>query len=104
AAVHVGQSLQSEIAVDVATGRSKVLFDDSARVFSATDWLPDGSGLVGIESDQAWNFSRSQVALLSYPDAKVFPITRDTNSYSYVSVAASGRLLAAILSEARFNL
>src|SRR5215472_3526162 len=104
AAVHVGKSLQSEIAVDTASGKSRVLFDDSAQVFGAMDWLPDGSALVGVEADQAWNFSRSQIALLSYPDAKLFPITRDTNSYSYISVAASGRLLAAILSEARWNL
>jgi serine/threonine protein kinase len=104
AAVHVGKSLQSEIAVDVASGKSRVIFDDSTRVFAATDWLPDGSGLVGVEVDQAWNFSRSQIALLSYPDAKLFPITRDTNSYTDISVAASGRLLAAILSEGRWNL
>jgi eukaryotic-like serine/threonine-protein kinase len=104
AAIHVGTSLQSEIAVDVASGKSRVFFDDSTRIFGATDWLPDGSGLVGFETDQAWNFSRNQIALLSYPDAKLSPITRDTNSYSGISVAASGRLLAAILNEARFNL
>ncbi len=104
AAIHVGKSLQSIIAVDVASGKSRVFFDESTQVFGASNWLPDGSGLVGVESDQSWNFSRSQVALLSYPGAKLFPITRDTNSYSYISVAASGRLLAAILSEARFNL
>jgi len=104
AAIHVGKSLQSVIAVDTATGKSRVMFDDSANVFGATDWLPDGSGLVGFVSAQSWNFSRNQIALLSYPDAKLFPITRDTNSYSGASIAASGRLMAAILSEARYNL
>jgi len=59
---------------------------------------------VGFVSAQSWNFSRNQIALLSYPDAKLFPITRDTNSYSGASIAASGRLMAAILSEARYNL
>ena len=103
-AAHVGTSLQTVIAVDVASAKNKVIFDDSTRVFIATDWLPDGSGLVGFETDQAWNFSRNQIGLLSYPDAKLFPITRDTNSYSDASVAASGRLLAAVLSEARWNL
>ena len=104
AAVHVGTSLQSVIAVDAVSGKSKVIFDDSTRVFGATKWLPDGSGLIGFEADQAWNFSRNQIAFLSYPDAKLFPITRDTNSYSDISVAASGRVLAAVLSEARWNL
>jgi serine/threonine protein kinase len=104
AAIHVGKSLQSVVAVDTATGKSRVIFDDSANVFGAADWLPDGSGLVGFVAAQSWNFSRNQIALLSYPDAKLFPITRDTNSYYGASVAASGRLMAAILNEARYNL
>src|SRR5262249_53351653 len=86
-AIHVGKSLQSVIAVDVASGKSRVIFDDGARVFGAPNWLPDGSGLVGFEADQSWNFSRNQIAFLSYPDAKLFPITRDTNTYSDISVA-----------------
>ena len=103
-AVHVGRSLQSLIAVDVASGKSKVIFDDSVQIFGGPRWLPDGSGLLGFEADQAWNFSRNQIAFLSYPGAKLFPITRDTNSYSDLSVAAGGRVLAAVLSEARWNL
>jgi serine/threonine protein kinase len=103
-AIHVGKSLQSVIAVDVASGKSRVIFDDGSRVFGAPNWLPDGSGLVGFEADQSWNFSRNQIAFLSYPDAKLFPITRDTNTYSDVSVAASARLLSAVLSEAHWNL
>src|SRR5579864_2711841 len=103
-AVHVGKSIQSVMAVDVGSGRSKVIFDDNVQIFGGAKWLPDGSGLVGFEADQAWNFSRNQIAMLSYPIAKLFPITRDTNSYSDLSIAASGRVLAAVLSEGRWNL
>jgi eukaryotic-like serine/threonine-protein kinase len=101
---HVGKALQSLVAVDVASGKSKVIFDDNIRVFAGLKWMPDGSGLVGFETDQAWNFNRNQIAFLSYPGGKLFPITRDTNTYSDLSVAASGRVLAAILSESRWNL
>jgi serine/threonine protein kinase len=103
-AVHVGTALLSLMAVDVASGKSKVIFDESTRIFGGLKWMPDGSGLVGFEAEQAWNFTRNQIAFLSYPAGKLSPITRDTNSYSDLSVAASGRVLAAILSEARWNL
>ena len=104
AAVHVGKSLQSVIAIDVASGKSRVIFDDPADVFGPLKWMPDGSGLLGFEVARAWNFSRSQIAILSYPGAKLFPITHDTNSYSDLSIAASGRLLAAVLTEGRWAL
>jgi eukaryotic-like serine/threonine-protein kinase len=103
-AIHVGKSLESLISVDVASGKSKVIYDDNVQVFGGPKWLPDGSGVVGFEADQAWNFSRNQLSMLSYPSAKLSPITRDTNSYSDLSVAASGRVLAAVLSESRWNL
>jgi serine/threonine protein kinase/Tol biopolymer transport system component len=103
-AVNVGKSLQSVIAVDVASGKSRVIFDDIAEVFGPLKWMPDGSGLLGFEVARAWNFTRSQIAILSYPGAKLFPITHDTNSYSDLSIAASGRLLAAVLTEGRWNL
>ena len=104
AAVHVGRSLQSVIAVDVASGKSRVIFDDIAEVFGPLKWMPDGSGLLGFEVARAWNFTRSQIAILSYPGAKLFPVTHDTNSYSDLSIAASGRLLSAVLTEGRWNL
>jgi Tol biopolymer transport system component len=103
-AIHVGKSLESVIVIDVGSGKSRVIFDDAMQVFGGPKWLPDGSGLVGFEADRAWNFSRNQLAMLSYPSAKLFPITRDTNTYSDLSVAASGRVLAAVLSEGRWNL
>jgi eukaryotic-like serine/threonine-protein kinase len=103
-AIHVGKSLESLISVDVASGKSKVIYDDNVQIFGGPKWLPDGSGIVGFEADQAWNFSRNQLSMLSYPSAKLSPITRDTNSYSDLSVAASGRVLAAVLSEGRWNL
>jgi len=103
-AIHMGKSLQSVIEVDVASGKSKLIYDDTVRVFIPLKWVPDGSGLVGFETEQSWNFSRNQIAYLSYPSAMLAPITRDTNTYSDVSVAASGRILAAVLSEGRWNL
>jgi len=99
-----GNSLESLVAVDVASGQQKVFAAGSAQVFEFPHWLPDGRGLVGLVRGDNSNFTRTQIAFLSYPDGKISPITRDTNSYSDLSIAASGRVLATILNEDRWNL
>jgi Tol biopolymer transport system component len=66
--------------------------------------MPDGSGLLGVVREQSSNFSQSRIALISFPEGKLTPITRDTNSYAYLSVAANGKTLAAVLSESRWNI
>jgi Tol biopolymer transport system component len=66
--------------------------------------MPDGSGLLGTVREQSTNFSQSRIAFVSYPGGKLTPVTRDTNSYYYLSLAANGKNLAAILSESRWNI
>jgi Tol biopolymer transport system component len=50
------------------------------------------------------NFTRPQIFYVVYPDGKMDPVTRDTNKYSDLSVAANGEVLATVLSEERWNL
>jgi serine/threonine protein kinase len=102
---HVGNVLASLVAVDVASGRQKVFFGSNEQPFFSPAWLPDSSGLLGLVRGQRTNFTRSQVVLVSYPDGKLSsPITRDTNTYSDLSIAANGHILATILSENRWSL
>jgi eukaryotic-like serine/threonine-protein kinase len=100
--VHEG-NLQLLKAVDVATGQ-QTMIGDKAQFFSAAHWMPDGHGLVGLTTSAASNYTLSQIVYASYPDGKITPITHDTNTYNGLSLAASGRLMAAILSESRWNL
>jgi len=99
-----GSALGGLVAVDVSSGGQKVFFSMNDQIPQKPAWLPDGSGLVVLARGQSSNFNRSQVALVSYPDGKFIPITRDTNDYSDVSVAASGHVIATILGEDRWNL
>ncbi|MGA8271282.1 MAG: protein kinase [Candidatus Sulfotelmatobacter sp.] len=99
-----GDSLVSLVAVDVATGQQKIFFGSNKQFFDSPTWLPDGSGLLGLARGQSSNFNQAQIALVSYPGAKLSPITRDTNTYSDLSIAANGHALATILSEDRWNL
>jgi serine/threonine protein kinase len=94
----------SLVAVDVASGQQKSFFTSKEEFFLATAWLPDGRGLVGLRRGPNSSFRRDEIAYVSYPEGNLSPITRDTNSYSNVSISADGRQLAAIMREGRWNL
>ena len=102
--VHLGNSLESLVALDVESKRQKAIFGSNAQLVESPAWLPDGSGLLGLLRAQSSNFNQSQIVAISFPEGKLSPITRDTNTYSNLSVAASGRVIATVLSENRWSL
>ena len=101
---HVGNFLVVLVAIDVATGKEKVFASDALNLLEGLQWMPDGRGLVGVLSSQSSNYTRKQLAYVSYPEGKVSPVTRDTNSYTYPSIASTGDVLSAVLSQDRWNL
>jgi serine/threonine protein kinase/Tol biopolymer transport system component len=98
-----GGALTGLVAVDVSTGRQR-LFLSSDDALGAPIWMPDGKALLALDGDRSTNYTRAQIVFVSYPDGKVTRITRDTNDYSDLSLAANGRVLATVLSEGRSNL
>jgi Tol biopolymer transport system component len=92
------------VAVDAATGQNRAFSSSNERIFDKPTWLPDGSGLLGLVREQTSNFTRNQIGFISYPKGAYSPVTRDTSSYSDLSVAASGRVLATVQDEYRWNL
>jgi len=92
------------VAVDVTSTKRKAFFSGNQRIFDKPSWLPDGSGLLVLGKEQSSNFARTQIGFVSYPGGVYSPITRDTNSYSDLSVANSGHLLATVQNENRWNL
>jgi Tol biopolymer transport system component len=91
-------------AVDVANGQRKAFYGSNERVVDKPAWLPDGSGVLVLASEQTSNFTRTQIGFVSYPQGVYSSITRDTGSYSDLSVASSGHILATVQEEARWNL
>jgi len=92
------------VAVDVNSTERKAFFSGNQRIFDKPSWLPDGSGLLVLGKEQSSNFARTQIGFVSYPAGVYSPITRDTNSYSDLSVASSGHVLATVQNENRWNL
>jgi serine/threonine protein kinase/Tol biopolymer transport system component len=101
---NVGNALESLTAVDVGSGQQRIFFRGNAQLFESPTWLPDGSGLLGLSGGQSSNFNQYQIAFVSYPEGKLSPITRDTNTYANLSVAANGKSLATVMSVERWGL
>jgi len=104
AQLHATDVWESLVAIDVASGQQKVFFSSNEQFFQSPTWLPDGKGLLGLARGPGSNYQRAEIARVSYPDGQISPLTRDTNNYSDLSVAADGRVLATILSEERWSL
>jgi serine/threonine protein kinase/Tol biopolymer transport system component len=104
AQLHATDVWESLVAIDVASAQQKVFFSSNEQFFQSPTWLPDGKGLLGLARGPGSNYQRAEIARVSYPDGQISPLTRDTNNYSDLSVAADGRVLATILSEERWSL
>jgi eukaryotic-like serine/threonine-protein kinase len=94
-----GNAIGGLAAVEVDSGQQRLFLASSKSILNLPTWLPDGSGLLALSRDQSSNFSRGQIAFISYPEGKSRPVTRDTNSYSALSMAADGHTLASVLNE-----
>ena len=98
-----GNALTGLIAVDVATGQQRLILSSNNVLISPT-WLPEGHGLLLLLKSADSNYTRQQIYFVTYPDGHMDPVTRDTSNYSDLSLAASGKVLATVLSEERWNL
>jgi len=98
-----GDALTGLMAVDAKTGQQH-LFLSSNDLLGLPAWMPDGSGLLVLASGRSTSYARQQIVFVSYPEGKLSPVTRDTNSYSDLSIAASGQVLATVLSEGHWHL
>jgi len=100
----VGSGLIRLVAVDVSSGRRKAFYSSNERIAGNPTWLPDGSGVLVLSKEQSSNFTRTQIGFVSYPNGVYSAITRDTNSYSDLSVASSGHILATVQNAYRWSL
>ncbi len=89
--------------VDADTGKLQVLtFAD--QVIWEVRWSSAGDGLFVIDSARGPNFFHRQIGYVTLADGRLRPITRDTNSYSALSLSADGKTLATVQQKVASNL
>ncbi len=89
-----GDALGGLDAIDAISGKRKPFLISKELYFSRPVWLPDGSGLLAL--GQPSFSSQIQIVHISYPAGKISPVTRDTNTYTDLSLAADGHTLATV--------
>ena len=80
-------------AIDAETGKRNRFLISKDLFFSRPMWLPDGSGLLALAQPFA---GENQIAYIAYPSGKVSPVTRDTNAYVDLTLAADGHTMATV--------
>jgi Tol biopolymer transport system component len=97
-----GDALGGMDAIDAETGKRHPFLISKELFFSRPVWLPDGGGLLALGVPRFSN--QVQIVHISYPSGKVSAVTRDTNSYTDLSVAADGRTLATVQGQRHMTL
>jgi eukaryotic-like serine/threonine-protein kinase len=93
-----GNALSGLAAIDVETGKRNLFMTAQTLFFVRPLWLPDGKGLLVL--GQLPYAAQWQIFFVSFPDGKITPVTRDTNSYVDLSLSADGRTAATVLRQA----
>jgi serine/threonine protein kinase len=83
-------------AIDPETGKSDRFLASKSLYVKRPVWLPDSSGLLVLAATFA---GQNQIVHVSFPGGKVSTVTRDTNNYIDLSLAADGRTLATVESQ-----
>jgi len=64
--------------------------------FDSPVWMPDSRGLIVRHHESGWPNSYAQIGYMSYPAGRLYAVTKDTNTYRTMTVAADGNTLATI--------
>jgi eukaryotic-like serine/threonine-protein kinase len=78
-------------AFDLATRRTNVMARFPKTLLYQESWLPESNMLMVAYSEKGPNPGRRQIGVVSSTGGKLRPVTRDTNSYSGLSLSADGK-------------
>jgi eukaryotic-like serine/threonine-protein kinase len=83
-------------AFDLASKRFSVLERFPNSLTFEIRWLPRERWLMLLHAEKGPNFGSPQIAAVSLADGKLYPLTRDTNSYSTLTLSADGKSAATV--------
>jgi len=90
-----GTAVTGLVAVDAETGKRNLFMTSDRLVLGRLRWLPDGKGMLVL--GMLPYSAQAQIYFVSFPDGKITPVTRDTGSYTDLSLSADGHTAAAVL-------
>ncbi len=96
-----GTALSGLVAVDPETGKRNLFMTSDGLYLARPVWLPEGKGLLVM--GQLPYAAQQQIFFVSFPDGKITPVTRDTNSYVDLSLSADGHAAAAVLRQVHLS-
>jgi serine/threonine protein kinase/Tol biopolymer transport system component len=94
----------SLITIDASTGRRHGILSGKNGILSQPVWLPDGRSLLVLQDKQDSGYPRRQIALISFPDGALTPVTRDANDYTDIAIDASGVTIATVQRDLRTSI
>ncbi len=97
-------SLAELMLVNAESPSETRLFGSDRISIAEALWMPDNKGLIVSYKDKETGFVKFQIGYVSYPAGTFQPITRDTNSYTSLSLAADGKILAAVQQQGGYDL
>ena len=84
------------MAIDVNTGKQRLFFTTNSALLSVRPGCPNGSGCSALSQEISRQCPKQSI-FVSYPEGQSHAVTRDTNSYDDLSLAADGHTLATVL-------
>jgi serine/threonine protein kinase len=98
-----GSALGGIDVFDLDTGKTHRLAVLDDKRANELKWSPDGRGIFINYSQRGPNFRRGQIGFLPSTREGFRPITRDTNSYTTLTISADGRTLATVQTKSTGN-
>jgi len=90
--------------LDLASGEMHNLVDIKGIEFSKLVWMPDGHGLFVQYQDLSAGLNHYQIGFVTYPSGQFHTITKDTNSYTTLTLSADAKTLATVQSKRLYTL
>jgi eukaryotic-like serine/threonine-protein kinase len=81
--------------LDLASGKKTVLSAFADRIIFGMLWQPDGRGLI-VRYGERPNYGHAQIGYIAYPSGAFHTITRDTNSYTTLTLSSDGKMIATV--------
>ena len=92
----LGEALGSIVMFDLASQQIQPFDSFNNDLIHEVRWLPNGKWLLANYEEKGPSYLRSQIGLVSHMGGPIQPVTRDTNSYSTLTISADGKTVASV--------